>query len=200
MKTARRTQQERSSATTKDLVAAARTHFARDGYTGASLDAVCADAGITKGALYHHFKGKQHLFRAVYEAEQQRLRAEITAAFRRCPDDPWAGMYEGARAFLTGNTEPATQRITLLDAPGALGWAVLREVQADCRELVHRGLALALGDDPPPPAALDALTSMLYGAQCEAAMAVAHADDPDELLAASLAQFRRLLDAVGSSR
>ncbi|MFW6689844.1 TetR/AcrR family transcriptional regulator [Streptomyces sp. MAR4 CNX-425] len=190
---ARRTQQERTATTTKDLVGAARAHFARDGYTAASLDAICARAGITKGALYHHFRNKQTLFHAVYAAEQHRLRDAIAAAFRACAD-PWDGLRAGQRAFLTGSLEPGTQRITLLDAPGALGWAVMREVQADCRAMTRRGLAAAVGGDGAVPAVeLDAMASVVFGALCECAMAVVHADDPDAALAASLRQVDRLV-------
>lgn len=197
MQTARRTQHERSAATTKELVGAARTHFARAGYAAASLDAICADAGITKGALYHHFRNKRDLFRAVYEAEQRRLRAAVADAFRACAD-PWDGMREGVRAFLAAAVEPGAQRITLLDAPGALGWQTMREVQQDCRAMTRHGLELALGDDAPPPGDLEALTSAVFGAQCECAMTVAHADDPRAARAAALRQLHRVLDAVAS--
>jgi len=197
MKT-RRTQQERTASTTKDLVGAARAHFARDGYATASLDAICDRAGISKGALYHHFRNKQTLFRAVYEAEQHRLRDAIAAAFRACPD-PWDGLRAGQRAFLTGSIEPGTQRITLLDAPGALGWAVMREVQADCRAMTRRGLEQAVhadGESAVPAVELDAMASVVFGALCECAMAVAHAPDPDAVLAASLRQVDLLVTAL----
>ncbi|MFF0726608.1 TetR/AcrR family transcriptional regulator [Streptomyces sp. NPDC004134] len=200
MKT-RRTQQERTAATTKDLVGAARTHFARDGYAAASLDAICALAGITKGGLYHHFRNKQTLFHAVYAAEQHRLRDAIADAFRACRD-PWDGLRAGQRAFLTGSIEPGTQRITLLDAPGALGWAVMREVQADCRAMTRRGLAQAVGaglhggEDAVAEVELDAMASVVFGALCECAMAVAHAPDPEAVLAASLRQVDRLVAAL----
>ncbi|WP_407564322.1 TetR/AcrR family transcriptional regulator [Streptomyces sp. 184] len=197
MKT-RRTQQERTAATTKDLVGAARAHFARTGYAAASLDAICAQAGITKGALYHHFRNKQTLFRAVYEAEQHRLRDAIADAFRAC-QDPWDGLRAGQRAFLTGSIEPGTQRITLLDAPGALGWAVMREVQADCRAMTRRGVEQAVhagGESSVPAVELDAMASVVFGALCECAMAVAHAPDPDAVLAASLRQVDRLVAAL----
>ncbi|MEV6103810.1 TetR/AcrR family transcriptional regulator [Streptomyces sp. NPDC051940] len=191
----RRTQQERTAATTNDLLGAARAHFARDGYAAASVDAICVQAGITKGALYHHFRGKQALFQAVYEAEQHRLREAIAAAHHRCPD-PWDGMYEGVRAFLGLSLEPGTQRITLLDAPGALGWPLMREIRADCRRMTERGLVQAYGDGPPPAPELEAQVALLYGAQCESAMAIAHAPEPAGRQEAALAQFRLLLDAL----
>lgn len=191
----RRTQQERSSATTRQLLTAARGLFAQDGYAATSLDAICEAAGVTKGAFYHHFRNKEQLFRAVYEREQQALSSAITETYSRYTD-PWEGLFQGVREFLVGSMEPSTQRITLIDAPGALGWEVMREVRADCRRMMFHGLSQALDKGRFSRQEIDSLTSMLHGAQCEAAMAMAHADDPDQLLEATLRQFRYLCGAI----
>src|ERR687884_2126247 len=79
----RRTQQERSAATTRAIVAAARERFRRDGYAATSIETVVADAGVTKGAFYHHFATKEALFEAVFVAEHESLFAGIVAAFGR---------------------------------------------------------------------------------------------------------------------
>jgi AcrR family transcriptional regulator len=112
---ARRSQQERSEATTTALVAAARELFAQDGLAATSVEAVCARAGVTKGALYHHFAGKRELFAAVFSAEQERLAAAIVAAYG-AHEDLWGrkGLRElssgaaGAR-HLTSGRRPATR-------------------------------------------------------------------------------------------
>ncbi|WP_235882154.1 TetR/AcrR family transcriptional regulator [Streptomyces apricus] len=194
-RTMRRTQQERSSTTTHQLLTAARGRFAADGYTATSLDAICADAKVTKGAFYHHFKNKQQLFRAVYEREQQGLSDAIAETYSHY-GDPWEALFQGMREFLVGSMEPSTQRITLIDAPGALGWETMRDIRTDCRRMMFYGLSQALGRGRFPRHEIDALTSMLYGAQCEAAMAMAHADDPDVLLEATLRHFRHLFDSI----
>src|SRR5919197_343150 len=75
-KTKRRTQAERSEATVAQLIAAARQLFALDGYNATLLDDVVERAGVTKGALYHHFSSKADLFEAVFDREQRRL-AEV---------------------------------------------------------------------------------------------------------------------------
>ncbi|NUP32209.1 MAG: helix-turn-helix transcriptional regulator, partial [Streptomycetaceae bacterium] len=73
----RRTQQQRSDATTADLLAAARDLFAAEGYGGTSLDAVCARAGVSKGALYHHFRNKEDLVLGVYVAEEGKIAEQV---------------------------------------------------------------------------------------------------------------------------
>ncbi|MEU5366074.1 TetR/AcrR family transcriptional regulator [Streptomyces sp. NPDC005925] len=194
-RTGRRTQQERSSTTTHQLLVAARNLFARDGYTSTSLDAICDAAEVTKGAFYHHFKNKEQLFRAVYEREQHDLSSAIAQKYSHY-NDPWEALFQGMREFLVGSMEPSTQRITLIDAPGALGWEVMRDIRADCRRMMFYGLAQAVGKGRFPRHEVESLASMIYGAQCEAAMAMAHADDPDELLDATLRQFRLLFDSI----
>src|SRR5258705_6752952 len=87
-KVARRTQAERTEATTAALVDAARDLFARDGYETTSLDAVAGRAGVTKGAVYHHFDGKRQLFEAVFGGEIERITTPLAAAYTR-KKDPW---------------------------------------------------------------------------------------------------------------
>jgi AcrR family transcriptional regulator len=87
-KVARRTQAERTEATTTALVDAARALFARDGFDATSLDAVAARAGVTKGAVYHHFAGKRQLFEAVFSREVERVATPLAAAYGR-KKDPW---------------------------------------------------------------------------------------------------------------
>jgi AcrR family transcriptional regulator len=193
----RPTQQERSDATVEDLLAAARALFATAGYAATSLDAVCERAGVTKGALYHHFSGKKQLFAAVYAREQERLNERITAAYRAVTD-PWGAVFEGCRAYLEASLDPAVQRITLLDAPGALGWEAMRDVGVNCRELTRKGVARAVRKGAIPARPADPLTSMLYGGLSENAMAIVRADDPQAALDEALTDLRRLFDALAA--
>lgn len=193
--TAGRRQRERSDATVEDLLAAARALFAADGYSATSLDAVCLRAGVTKGALYHHFQGKQQLFSAVYAREQEQLTRIITAAYLRV-EDPWEAVFESSRAYLEASLDPEVQRITLFDAPGALGWEAMRTLGTNCRDLTGRGVARAieLGAITARPA--EPLTSMLYGGLSECAMAIARAEDPGAALSDAVDDLRRLFDAL----
>ena len=139
----RRSQQERTRATTGALLAAARELFVADGFGATSLGAICDRAGVTRGAFYHHFDSKEQIFREVYAAEQKKLAAVVRRAFL-AERDPWDGMSAGCRALLEASLEPAVRQITLVEAPGALGWTVMRGIQAGCKEQMRIGLAIAV--------------------------------------------------------
>jgi AcrR family transcriptional regulator len=193
----RRTQRERSETTVAALVAAARDLFANDGYAATSLDAVAGAAGVTKGALYHHFAGKRELFRAVYQHEQEQLVAAIRAAYAAEPD-PWDAFEAGCRAFIESSLDPGLQRITLLDAPGALGWDAIREIESPALQLTELGIRRAMDAGrlrrrPPQP-----LAHLLFGAMCEGAMKIARSEDPPAAQRAIWAELRRVLRALAS--
>lgn len=193
----RRTQQERSDATTGKLLAAARALFAEAGYAATSLDQIAAAASVTKGALYHHFEGKRDIFRAVYELEQARLSDLALAAYGR-KRDPWDAFEAGCRAFLEASLDPGVQRITLLDAPGALGWEEMRELESHSFDMMVAGLGHAMDAGRVPRRPAEPLAYLLFGALCEAAMAIARADDPEASLKTMLRELRRLLGALGT--
>jgi AcrR family transcriptional regulator len=109
------------------LLTAARKLFAAEGYAGTSLDAVCDRAGVTKGSLYHHFRGKTELFEAVFEAEARWV-TERAAAAMAAEEDPWAAANAALTEFLDSVSEPGVQRILFQDAPSLLGWARVREI------------------------------------------------------------------------
>ena len=172
----RRTQAERTEATTAALVAAARELFARDGYDATSLDAVAAQAGVTKGAVYHHFEGKRQLFEAVFVREVERMAVPLAQAYAR-KKDPWDAFYAGCRAFLDESLDPGLQRIMLRDAPAAIGWDQIRRLESPLLGAMEVGIARAvdagrIARRPPGP-----LAHFLFGAICEMAMVVARADD-----------------------
>jgi AcrR family transcriptional regulator len=192
-----RTQRERSEATTAALVAAARELFAQDGFAATSLDAVVGRAGMTKGALYHHFEGKRELFAAVFAGEQRRLLEEIGSAYEAgAESDPWRALEGGCRAFLEFTQEPGVQRIFLLDAPAALGWERIRELESDSLALMELGVerAVAAGQIAPRPAA--PLAHLLFGGICEIAMVVARAADQPGAFREAVEELGRLLEAL----
>ncbi|GAA1829052.1 TetR/AcrR family transcriptional regulator [Actinomadura chokoriensis] len=192
---ARRSQRERTRATTGALVAAARELFVEDGFSATSLDAICAGAKVTRGAFYHHFSNKEHIFREVYAADQKRLAAVVRQAFQAEPD-PWDGMFEGCRALLEASLEPAVRQITLVEAPGALGWTAMRDIQAGCKDQMRRGLAIAVEAGCIAERPLDPATSLLYGGICESALDIARAADRRAALDESLAELRLVLAGV----
>jgi AcrR family transcriptional regulator len=190
-----RSQQERSEATMDALVAAARELFAQDGYTATSLDAVVAKAGMTKGALYHHFEGKRELFAAVLTGEQEQLTAATLAAYQR-KKDPWEAFEAGCLAFLDACLDPGVQRIALLDAPGALGWEQVRELEAGLLDLMELGVQRAIEAGRVAPRQPRPLAQLLFGAVCEGAMVAARAEDQRTAQRAIKAELRRLLHSL----
>jgi AcrR family transcriptional regulator len=193
------TQAERRAATTAALVAAARELFAADGYAATSLDAVAAKAGVTKGAVYHHFAGKRELFEAVLERELVALTESLAGVYAR-RRDPWKGLEAGCLAFLDACLEPGLQRIMLLDAFAALGWERIRELEAGLLGAMELAIQQAIdaGRIESRPAA--PLANFLYGALCELAMVVARADDQRAAERAAVAEVRRVMAGLAAGR
>lgn len=192
---ARRTQAQRTEATTAALLDAARALFARDGYDATSLDAVAARAEVTKGAVYHHFKGKRQLFEAVFAREVERIMGPVAAAYGR-KKDPWDAFAAGCRAFLDECLDPELQRIMLLDAPAAIGWEQVRRLEAPLLQMMERGIADAIDAGRIARRSTAPLANFLYGALCETAMIVARADDQKRAHRQALAEIDRVLDAL----
>jgi AcrR family transcriptional regulator len=189
---------ERSLQTREELIAAARALFAERGFAAVGTEEIVRSARMTRGALYHHFDGKEDLFRAVYEQVEREL-VERIAQDAMSAGDPLQSLRAGARAFLDACEDPAVQRITLIDAPSVLGWEQWREigmrygfglVQATLQAAVDAGL---IERQPVPP-----LAHLLLGSLDEAAMLVARADDEGETKRAVAAILDRYLDALAS--
>jgi AcrR family transcriptional regulator len=191
---ARRTQADRSAATRDALIAAARRLFAAQGFAEVPTDAIVAEAGVTRGALYHQFADKTALFDAVLGAVEAdiagRLAADVAAAGIT---DPVDAMRHTVRTWLTICAEPEIRRIALVDGPSVLGWSRWREV---CQQYVF-GLAEALLAGGIEAGRIRAqpvrpLAHVLMGASDEAAMYVAESADQ----ARARAEMIEVLDCV----
>jgi AcrR family transcriptional regulator len=129
MQEAKRTQDERSAATRRHLIAAARRLFTEKGYAGTGTPELVAAAGVTRGALYHHFADKAALFRAVVEEEHALLAMAInSAAEGEDEPGPVKALIAGGDAFLSGMQDEGRRRILLVDAPAVLGRQVVDEI------------------------------------------------------------------------
>jgi AcrR family transcriptional regulator len=167
----------RGDATRAELTRAARELFAERGYAGVGTEEIVARAGVTRGALYHHFEDKKDLFRAVHEELEQGLVAEIGERIGDI-ENPWESLLAGVRAFLDRCTQPAVIRIALLDAPAVLGWEEWREIDARYGlGLVSAGLQNAMDRGVFAPREVRPLAHLLMGAMTEAAMVIANAPD-----------------------
>jgi AcrR family transcriptional regulator len=177
----RRTQAQRAEATRGALIAAARRLFTERGYDGVGTEEIVRAAGVTRGALYHHFGGKRQLLDATYE----QLEAESTARVARVVlgselESPLEAMRAGIEAFLDECAEPELRQIALHDAPAVLGWDRWREIgAANGLGLIEASLAAAVEAGEIRPLPVKPMAHLLLGALDEAAMLVARSESPD---------------------
>jgi AcrR family transcriptional regulator len=201
MKHNRRTQAERTAATRDALVAAARPLFAAEGFAGVGAEAIVRAAGLSRGALYHHFADKTELFAAVFEAVEADVIARIAAVVAAAaPADPVAAIRLAAAAWLdAAATEPEVLKIALVDGPAVLGWARWREIGSPYGMGLTQGLveqAIAAGRLPPQPA--EPLAHVLLGAVREGALYLAAAPDRDRARREVGEIVDRLIGALGA--
>jgi AcrR family transcriptional regulator len=169
---------ERAEATRASLLRVARDLFAERGYAGVGTEEIVRRAEVTRGALYHHFRDKKDLFRAVHEQVERELVESLGARIAGI-DDARELLATGVRSFLDACTDPALARISLLDAPSVLGWAEWREIDARYgMGLVRLGLEAAMQQGVIPRQDPDPLAHLLLAALGEAALLIANAEDP----------------------
>ena len=193
-------QAERSLATRTALLETARGLFAERGYAAVGTEEIVRAAGVTRGALYHHFEGKLELFAAVYEQVEAELVQGIAAAVDTPGSSPLAVLHGGAQAFLDAcESDPAVQRIALLDAPSVLGWERWREIGMRYGLGLVQGTieaAVEAGEIEPQPA--EPLAHLLLGAIDEGALLIARADDGGVTRRQVGASLERVLAALTS--
>ena len=193
------TKAEQADATRTALSAAARQLFTERGYAATSTTEIVERAGVTRGALYHHFAAKDELFRAVFE----QLEGEVTklvAEEALTSPDPLEQLRRGTRAYLDACIDPAVQRVVLLDGPSVLGWETWQEIeQRYGYGLVLAGVEAAIGAGLISALPVDPLAHVLFGALTEAGMVVARADEPRTARADMEAAMDRLLDGLRAS-
>lgn len=176
----KRTQAERTEATREALIAAARQLFTERGYEEVGTEEVVRAAGVTRGALYHHFGDKASLLRATYE----RIEAESTERVARIVlgselDSPLEAMKAGVEAFLDECAKPELRQIALHDAPAVLGWERWREIgAANGLGLIEASLAAAIEAGEIRELPVGATAHLLMGALDEAAMLLARDERP----------------------
>ncbi|MEV4060690.1 TetR/AcrR family transcriptional regulator [Nonomuraea dietziae] len=192
----RRTQAERSDATTSQLVIAAQELFGRNGYAATSIDAIAAAAGVTKGAAYHHFEGKPALFRAAFVREQEET-AAMLGRVAMSEADSWVALRRGCRTFLERCLDPGFRQIVILDGPSVLGWEAVREIEyGHTLRVLLDGMRMAAADGLLAEGNLPARAQLVFGALCEGGMLLARSPDPEADLPVLAAEAERLLEAL----
>jgi len=175
--TAETTRAALAAGTRFQLISVGRRLFAERGFAGTSTEEIVIQAGVTRGALYYHFRNKRDLFRAVFAAVEENVHEQVTAV-SMAHSEPWAGLLAGCSAFLDASLDPAVQRIALVEAPSVLGWEEWRQTGSQYRfGLLAVGLewAMAAGQIEDQPVA--PLAHVLLGALHEGALFIARAED-----------------------
>jgi len=178
-----RTNKSRTEATRSALIHAARTLFAENGYAETSTPEIVKAAGVTRGALYHHFEDKVALFRAVVVAEYIAVAEEITTSATKAPGSTIDALQQGSRGYLNAMEDDGRVRIMLLDGPAVLGQMELDKIdQETSADTLRQGLTAAMEAGEIKPLPLDALTVQLSALFDRAALAVSEGADRDEHL------------------
>jgi AcrR family transcriptional regulator len=164
--TTARTNPERSEATRRALLDAARELFATHGYADTGTPAVCAAAGLTRGALYHHFADKRDMLHGVLARESAEVRAAIEAAAPQGAS-PAQALLGGADAYLDAMAMPGRTRLLLIEGPAALGREAMAALDAAHGEAALRAGLQAAGVKGVD---LDALAALLSAAFDRAAL------------------------------
>ena len=172
---------EYSATTKRALVEVARELFTEQGYAGTSLDAIVAGADVTKGALYHHFAGKQALFEAVFERVERQASTAIHDRIKN-EKDPWEKARAGLRAFLEVVRDPTYRRVVIQDGPAVLGYERFREQEERstyANVLVIVTSVLSTGQWDLEPAMQRTFATIFFGAMSAAGESVSLAEDAE---------------------
>ncbi|MGI9155054.1 MAG: TetR/AcrR family transcriptional regulator [Marmoricola sp.] len=171
--------QQYSTSTKRALVDIALGHFATRGYAGTSLDTIVAGARVTKGALYHHFSGKQAVFEAVFEAVEADATKKISLALTS--PDPWKKAMSGLQAFLAVVQDPTYQRIVIQEGPAVLGYERFREQEERSTFGIVQDIVrsvLASSDYDLEEEMVQTFSRIFFGAMSAAGESVSTAEDP----------------------
>jgi AcrR family transcriptional regulator len=192
----RRSQAERRDSTRAELITAGRTLFAKHGYDAVSAEQIVAEAGVTRGALYHHFDGKLGLFEAVF----LEIEAELVTKFpldEFLSGDALGALRSGVGKFLALSLENEVQQIALIDAPAVLGWTRWQEIEAaHGLGLIQAGLDAAMAAGQIKQLPVEELANAVLGSLTESALAVARSDDREAARQRAEAVLTALVDGL----
>ena len=194
----RRKQEERSRTTRAALIEAAQCLFAERGYASVSTEDIVSAAGVTRGALYHHFDDKRDLFRALFEEVERKLTEEIARAIRAA-GDPASGVAAGIATFLDICERPDVVRLALTEAPAVLGWAEWRSIEArHGLGLIQATLESSATEGVLTSAQPDLLAHLILSAMIEAALYIAHAPERRSARIAAERGLQALMSGLSS--
>jgi AcrR family transcriptional regulator len=196
---AHRPRKEMIAETRAKLLDAGRRAFGSVGYADASMDDFTAAAGLTRGALYHHFGDKKGLLQAVIAEIDAEMSARLRAIFASA-QDPWRGFIDENIAYIEMALEPEIRRIVMRDGPAVLGdpstWPSQSECIRSMTESLRRLRAGGFIIDVDP----EGTARLLSGASLHAAQWIANADDPAATSKRAVKAFKSLLEGLRRRR
>lgn len=178
-----RPNQTRTEATRSALLIAARRLFSEKGYADTSTPEIVRAAGVTRGALYHHFEDKEALFRAVVTEEYRAVSEVIARSGEPDASSALDALRRGSRDFIAAMGESGRVRIMLRDGPAVLGQGELDKIdQTTSADTLRRGLVEAMDAGEIRKLPIDALTVQMSALFDRVAYAISEGDDPREHL------------------
>jgi AcrR family transcriptional regulator len=191
---------EHAEATRRAVLAAARSLFGRNGYAQTSVDEIAAKARVTKGAVYHHFAGKEALFRAVFAEAEAEAEARADEAA-----DPVAAPVEQivarVNAYLDAALDPELRRIVLVDGPAVLGPEAEGSLDQQPGHVGLRSfIAASAGRGQITDLDPDLLAYLVRGLAWLGGLRIVYASDPDAARAALGPAIDLMLRALGPSQ
>ena len=185
--------------TNDKLIQIAKELFAEKGYANTALEEVVHEAGVTRGALYHHFNSKKDLFEAVLEEVLTDIYVQIMKASRSCKD-PWDKLLISSSTFLKASTHPVTKQIFIIDASGVLGVDGLRKIDENYSIAAMRGILLELMESYGLFSInIDVLVEAIYGATQQCAIWVAGEKNSKKALSAANSTMELLYSSLKKS-
>ncbi|GAB3965386.1 TetR/AcrR family transcriptional regulator [Actinoallomurus acanthiterrae] len=187
---------ERGQATREHLVEVATGLFAQRGYEETSIEAVLQETEVSRGALYHHFGGKEALFAAVLEAIERDITARLAGLVAGI-GDPVATLRTGCLAWVRLTADPIVQRVLLIDAPSVIGWQRWRELEERyALGMTKEALRRVAEVGRLPAEFVDPFAHMLLAALDEIALLIARAEDVEAATSTGVAAVEELLDRL----
>jgi AcrR family transcriptional regulator len=177
------------------LLAAARKAFTEKGYSAASMDELTAEAGLTRGALYHNFGDKRGLLAAVIHQIDAEMAARAQQIGAQAGDD-WNGLLAEGAAYIEMALNPEVQRIVLLDGPAVLGDPSQWPSQNSCLQATKQTVERLIAQGILKRVDAEAAARLVNGAALNAALWIAASDDPEDVLPKAVEAFRYLVSGL----
>jgi AcrR family transcriptional regulator len=181
------------------LIAAARKAFAASGFAEASMDALTAQVGLTRGALYHGFGDKKGLLAAVVAEVDGEMAARARQASAGAVD-PWDRLMAEGEAYIGMALDPEIRRIVLLDGPAFLGDPSTWPSQNACLSVTKRAVADLIAVGVMKPVDIEAAARLLSGTAFNAALWIAASDEPQIVLPKAIEAFRLMAEGFLAGR